>query len=75
MQELRFVTRYALTLSDTIAAAIAPLGNWRLWLAVLLFLPLPGVLILLLIRPRGWDAAAIQELREKNGEDEDKPAE
>ena len=56
--DLRFTTRYALTAGDALAAAVAPLGEWRLLLAALLYLPLPGVLLLLLVRPRGWDGAA-----------------
>ncbi len=57
-QDMRFTTRYALTAGDALAAAVAPLGEWRLLLAALLYLPLPGVLLLLLVRPRGWDGAA-----------------
>jgi len=57
-RDMRFTTRYALTLGDALAAAVAPLGEWRLLLAALLYLPLPGVLLLLLVRPRGWDGAA-----------------
>lgn len=57
-RDLRFTTRYALTTGDSLAAAVAPLAQWQLLLATLLFLPLPGVLLLQLVRPRGWDAAA-----------------
>ncbi len=57
-RELRFVTRYALTPGDMAAAASWPLRDWPLTLAALLLLPLPGVLLLLLARPRGWDPAA-----------------
>lgn len=57
-RDMRFTTRYALTAGDALAAAVAPLGEWRLLLAALLYLPLPGVLLLLLLRPRGWDGAA-----------------
>jgi hypothetical protein len=57
-RELRFVARYALTPGEAVAAAALPLREWLLTLAALLFLPLPGVLLLLLIRPRGWDPAA-----------------
>ncbi len=57
-RELRFVTRYALTASDAIRAAAAPLPQGWLLPALLLFLPLPGVLLLLWVRPRGWDGAA-----------------
>ena len=57
-QDVRFTTRYALTAGDALAAAVAPLGEGRLLLAALLYLPLPGVLLLLLVRPRGWDGAA-----------------
>lgn len=56
--DLRYVTRYTLTVGDTIAAAFAPTREWLLLLAALLFLPLPGVWLLLLVRPRGWDRAA-----------------
>lgn len=56
--DLRYVTRYTLTVGDTVAAAFAPTREWLLLLAALLFLPLPGVWLLLLVRPRGWDRAA-----------------
>ena len=55
-EEMRFVSRYALTAGDAARAAVAPLREWGLLLAALLMLPLPGVLLLLLVRPRGWDA-------------------
>jgi hypothetical protein len=58
-QELRFVTRYALTAGDAARAAVAPLRHWSLLLAALLLLPLPGALLLLLVRPRGWDAGVV----------------
>ncbi len=57
-RELRFVTRYALTTGEMVDAAVAPLRRAGLGAAALLFLPLPGVLLLLWVRPRGWDAAA-----------------
>ena len=56
--ELRYVTRYTLTAGDAMRAATLLLREWRLLLAALLFLPLPGVWLLLVIRPRGWDQAA-----------------
>lgn len=56
--ELRFTTRYNLTPGETLRAAVTPLREWRLLLAALVFLPLPGVLLLLALRPRGWDRAA-----------------
>lgn len=56
--DLRFVTRYALTAGDAAAAVARPLAQeGELLLAALLFLPLPGCLLLLLVRPRGWDIA------------------
>ena len=58
-RELRFITRYALTAEDALAAVIAPVINeGGLLLAALLLVPLPGVLLLLLFRPRGWDGGA-----------------
>lgn len=57
-RELRFVTRYALTGGEAIVAAVAPLRHGWLIPVALLFLPLPGVLLLLWFRPRGWDGAA-----------------
>ncbi len=57
--ELRFATHYSLTAGEALAAAMRPLRNQRdLLLAALLLLPLPGVLLLLLMRPRGWDGGA-----------------
>lgn len=56
-RELRFVVRYALTAGDTVRAAVAPLRQGWLLPALLLFLPLPGALLLLWVRPRGWDVA------------------
>jgi len=58
-RELYFVTRYALTGGDALAAAVAPLAfeGW-LMLTALLFLPLPGALLLRLFRLRVWDGAA-----------------
>lgn len=57
-RELRFVTRYDLTAQEAIIAALAPLRHGRLIPVALFFLPLPGVLLLLWRRPRGWDTAA-----------------
>ncbi len=57
-RDLRFVTRYALTAGETLDAAVAPLHQIGLGLAALLMLPLPGILLMLWLRPRGWDAAA-----------------
>ena len=57
--DLRFVTQYALTWGDALAAAAAPLRHDALrLLAVALLLPLPGVWLLLVFRPRRWDTAA-----------------
>lgn len=56
--ELRFITRYTLTPGDSAMAATRPLREWGLLLSALLFLPLPGALLLLARRPRGWDGAA-----------------
>lgn len=56
--DLRYVPRYTLTAGGVVAAALAPVGEWLLLLATLLFLPLPGVWLLLAVRPRGWDRAA-----------------
>lgn len=57
-RELRFTTRYALTGGGALAAAVAPLGRERLLLLVAaLLLPLPGVWLLLLFRPRRWGRA------------------
>ena len=57
--DLRFVTQYALTGGDALAAAVAPLRHDALrLLAAALLLPLPGVWLLLLFRPRRWDGAA-----------------
>ena len=56
--EMRYVTRYTFTAGVAIRAAAVPLQEWRLLLAALLFLPLPGVGLLLAVRPRGWDRAA-----------------
>jgi len=56
--DLRYVTRYTLTAGDAITAALAPAREWWLLSAALLFLPLPGVWLLLAVRPRGWDRAA-----------------
>jgi hypothetical protein len=55
--DLRYVTRYTLTAGDAVIAALTPAREWRLLLAALLFLPLPGVWLLLVVRPRGWDRA------------------
>lgn len=57
-RELRFVSRYALTTGEMLDAAVAPLRLGRLGPVALFFLPLPGILLLLWVRPRGWDAAA-----------------
>lgn len=57
-RELRFVTRYALTGGEALAAAVAPLRDDRLLLVTAaLLLPLPGVWLLLLFRPRRWGQA------------------
>lgn len=56
--ELRYISRYSLTVGEAIRAAAAPLGDWRLLLAALLFMPLPGAWLLLAVRPRRWDQAA-----------------
>ncbi len=56
--DLRFTTRYVLTPGDALAAATAPLRQWLILLAAALLLPLPGALLLLAVRPRGWDGAA-----------------
>lgn len=57
-RELRFTTRYALTGGGALAAAVAPLGReWPLLLVAALLLPLPGVWLLLLFRPRRWGRA------------------
>ena len=56
--DLRYVTRYTLTAGDAVMAALAPAREWPLLPAALLFLPLPGVWLLLAVRPRGWDRAA-----------------
>ena len=57
--DLRFITQYALTGGDALAAAVAPLRHDALrLLAAALLLPLPGVWLLLLFRPRRWDVAA-----------------
>ena len=56
--DLRFVTQYALTWGDALGAAVAPLRHDALrLLAAALLLPLPGVWLLLLFRPRRWDGA------------------
>lgn len=57
-RELRFVTRYALTAGEALTAALAPLRHGALVPVALLFLPLPGIVLLLWFRPRGWDGAA-----------------
>lgn len=57
-REMRFLTRYVLTAGDAVRAAAQPLDQGRLLPALLLFLPLPGALLLLWVRPRGWDTAA-----------------
>ncbi|MBP9656658.1 MAG: hypothetical protein KBD86_02425 [Candidatus Promineofilum sp.] len=57
-RDLRFVTRNALTAGETLDATVAPLRQIGLGLAALLMLPLPGILLLLWLRPRGWNAAA-----------------
>jgi hypothetical protein len=57
-RDLRFTTRYALTAGGALAAAVAPLRHERLLLLVAaLLLPLPGVWLLLLCRPRRWGRA------------------
>lgn len=56
--DLRFVARYALTPGDALSAAAAPLREGWMLAAAALLLPLPGVLLLLAGRPRGWDGAA-----------------
>lgn len=56
-RELRFATRYALTAGDALAAAARPLQHEGRLLAAVLLLPLPGVWLLLLARPRGWGLA------------------
>ena len=56
--DLRFTTRYALTLGDAATAAAAPLRQGRLLVTALLMLFLPGALWLSFFRPRGWDGAA-----------------
>jgi hypothetical protein len=58
-QDLRFTTRYHLLWSDvfrTLGQTIIQEG--ALLLLALFFLPLPGILILLIARPARWDAAA-----------------
>jgi len=58
-RELRFITRYALTGGDALTAAVAPVRHeLPLLLAAALLLPLPGVWLLLLFRPRRWGLAA-----------------
>ncbi|HOU42583.1 MAG TPA: hypothetical protein PK829_15045, partial [Promineifilum sp.] len=58
-RDLRFSTRYALTGGEALAAAVRPLRDaGRLLLAAALLLPLPGVWLLLLFRPRRWDLPA-----------------
>ena len=57
-RELRFTTRYALTGGGALAAAVAPLRQeLTLLLVAALLLPLPGVWLLLLYRPRRWGRA------------------
>ena len=57
-RELRFTTRYALTGGGALAAAVAPLRReLPLLLLAALLLPLPGVWLLLLCRPRRWGRA------------------
>lgn len=58
-QTLRFTTRYRLFWSDVVESVAAAVGQegWLL-LAALFFLPLPGILILLIAQPARWDAAA-----------------
>lgn len=55
---LRFTTRYALTAGEALAAAVRPLRDaGRLLVAAALLLPLPGVWLWLLCRPRRWGLA------------------
>ena len=56
--DMRFIARYELSPGEAVTAAATPLREWRLLLAALLLLPLPGVLMLLAARLRGWDGAA-----------------
>jgi hypothetical protein len=58
-QDLRFVTRYQLLWPDVLRSIGRTLAQeGALLLLTLLFLPLPGIVILLLIRPSHWDPVA-----------------
>lgn len=59
VQDLRFTTRYHLLWTDALRILGKTLLNeGALLLLALLFLPLPGILILLVARPSRWDTAA-----------------
>jgi hypothetical protein len=59
VQDLRFITRYHLLWPDIFhSLSQTILQEGALLLLALLFLPLPGILILLVARPLHWDAVA-----------------